>query len=244
MVKLEKDDSGKLTQIYPESYTDLKKGYTLTSKKGDSIHITGKISSEWDDCSIIIPLENSDDYDMNYYIELTVNGREHYDEALSRFNEFKQNENCQSAENRYTTGTGLRTFISAIVKIVLIFLVSIWLVGILSMINSVNTSVLNRSRELMMLRSVGMTRKQLRRSILLETIMFSATAAVSGTLVGIAGFVLFTNAAGMKTSSLIKYIIPVAAVSLTLNVIIALISALPATRSLGRVESIAQASNE
>ena len=242
--EVERDDSGKLTQIYPESYTDLKKGYTLTSKKGDSIHITGKISSEWDDCSIIIPLENSDDYDMNYYIELTVNGREHYDEALSRFNEFRQNENCQLAANRYTTGTGLRTFISAIVKIVLIFLVSIWLVGILSMINSVNTSVLNRSRELMMLRSVGMTRKQLRKSILLETIMFSATAAVSGTLVGIAGFVLFTNAAGMKTSSLIKYIIPVAAVSLTLNVIIALISALPATRSLGRVESIAQASNE
>ena len=229
---------------YERSYTALKKGCDLVTENNIRFHITGIVVSEDTQYAIIIPLNKAPEYNMRYYIELTVNGIENYDAALERFEDFRDNENYSYAYNGFTYNTGLYAFIGAIVKTVLIFLVSIWLVGILSMINSVNTSVLNRSRELMMLRSVGMTRKQLRRSVLLETVMFSATAAVSGTLIGVVIFLIMAGLDELAKPTALTVLLPVVIVSLALNIIISLLSALPAIRSLGRVESIAQAANE
>ncbi len=229
---------------YERSYTPLKKGCDLVTENNIRFHITGIVVSEDAQYSIIIPLNKAPEYNMRYYIELTVNGIENYDKALERFEDFRDNESFLGAYNAFTYNTGRFSFIGAIVKVVLIFLVSIWLVGILSMINSVNTSVLNRSRELMMLRSVGMTRKQLRRSVLLETVMFSATAAVSGTIIAVATFIIMFGVDELRKPTALTVILPVVIASLALNIIIALLSALPAIRSLGRVESIAQAANE
>ncbi|MBR3025130.1 MAG: ABC transporter permease, partial [Oscillospiraceae bacterium] len=135
-------------------------------------------------------------------------------------------------------------FLKAIIKSVLIFLVSVWVTGILSMINSVNTSVLNRSTELMMLRSLGMTEKQLRESVLLETVMFSSAAAVTGTG---AGTLLFTGVSNMLAKiyseplpEITGMVIAVVSVTLAVNLLIALLSALPAVRALGKVENIAR----
>ncbi|MBP5579495.1 MAG: ABC transporter permease [Ruminococcus sp.] len=236
------DDDGKLIEKYETSYYDLKDGYKLTTTYGDRIKVIGKISSRSTINGLIVPLENSAEFNMTYSIGLTVNGSKHYREAVKLFNEFVEKNNLEMAENLYSMNTGLHEFIFAIVKIVLIFLVSIWLVGILSMINSVNTSVLNRSRELMMLRSVGMTKKQLRRSIMLETLIFSATAAISGTLIGVIAARLVGGRFNMH--ELTAYVLPVVIISLTLNIVIALLASIPAIRSLGKVESIAQASNE
>ena len=236
------DDDDRPIEQYETSYYDLKNSCKLTVTGGNRIKVIGKVSCRHSLSGLIIPLENSADYNMVYNIGLTVNGSKHYKEALRLFNEFTEKNNCEMIENLYSVNTGLIDMIFAFAKIVLIFLVSIWLVGILSMINSVNTSVLNRSRELMMLRSVGMTRKQLRRSILLETLMFSATAAISGTLLGvIAARLTFGR---FNLHELTTSVIPVVIISLTLNVIIAMIASIPAIHSLGRVESIAQASNE
>lgn len=229
---------------YERSYTALKKGCDLFTTNNASFHITGIVVSEDTQYAVIIPLKKAVDYGMRYNIDLTVNGIENYDAALERFEDFKDNENYSHAYNGFTYNTGLFSFIGAIIKTVLIFLVSIWLVGILSMINSVNTSVLNRSRELMMLRSVGMTRKQLRRSVLLETVMFSATAAVSGTIIGVVISVILLKSYGAPIPTAMAMILTVIAASVTANILIAILSALPAIRSLGRVESIAQAANE
>ena len=232
-------------QKYEKSYTDLKKGYDITTISGDdSFHVTGKVVTADASNSLILSLKNAYEYNIYYDIKVTVNGPQHYAEALKCFSKFEQNESYSRAYNMFAYSTGLSTFIKAIVKIVLIFLISIWLVGILSMINSVNTSVLNRSRELMMLRSVGMTRKQLRRSVLLETVMFSSTAAVSGTLIGIVIFLIIFGLDELAKPTALTVILPVVIASLALNIIISLLSALPAIKSLGRVESIAQASNE
>ena len=240
--EMDTDDDDKLIEKHKTSYYDLKDGYRLTTTSGDRIKVIGKISSKSTINGLIVPLENSAEFNMTYSIGLTVIGSKHYREAVKLFNEFVEKNNLEMAENLYSMNTGLHEFIFAIAKIVLIFLVSIWLVGILSMINSVNTSVLNRSRELMMLRSVGMTRKQLRRSIMLETLMFSATAAISGTLIGVIAVRLAVGRFNMH--ELTAYVLPVVIISLTLNIVIALLASIPAIRSLGRVESIAQASNE
>ena len=228
--------------LYDKGYTDLKKGYKITDMLGCEYQIKGIVTCSLElDRAIILPVEKAADYYATYDIGLNVADTAHYSEALKRVNELKENTTDAYIWNNFAYHTGLSTFLGALLKIIATFLASIWLVGILSMVNSVNTSVLNRSRELMMLRSVGMTRKQLRKSVFLETIMFSATAAIMGTLVGIGGFMLFLwSSLSLKN----LFAVPtVALLSLTVNIIISLLAAIPAIKSLGKVESIAQAAN-
>lgn len=244
------------TEVTPRYYRKLDTPVKITCKgsfrggelskeiilKSKDLNIIGVSSTPLLRNTLILPLEmiNSNSFD----IELTVNGKEHYAEAEKLFDSFTRNTSCDFYENIYMIGTGALELFKAVIRIIFVFLASIWLVGILSMINSVNTSVLNRSRELMMLRSVGMTRKQLRRSVILETVMFSSTAAITGTILGVVCFLLFVcfilqNMYLMSLSGIVIVVI----LSLTVNIIIALLSALPAIRNLGRVESIAQAAN-
>ena len=205
----------------------------------EKIKLVGESTSKLQKTGLIIPLETTLNFNIPYNITLTTN-KEHYEEAVKIFDDFVQNNNTMYSMNAYMVGTGLIDFISSIVKLVLTFLVSIWLVGILSMVNSVNTSVLNRSRELMMLRSVGMTRQQLRKSVILETLLFSSTSAIMGTILGVAVFILVWND---RISKVIIPIIIVVILSIILNILIAIVSAIPAIKSLGKVESIAQAVN-
>ena len=205
----------------------------------EKIKLVGESTSKLPKTGLIIPIETTLNFNIPYNITLTTN-KEHYEEAVKIFDDFVQNNNTMYSMNAYMVGTGLIDFISSIVKLVLTFLVSIWLVGILSMVNSVNTSVLNRSRELMMLRSVGMTRQQLRKSVILETLLFSSTSAIMGTILGVAVFILVWND---RISKVIIPIIIVVILSIILNILIAIVSAIPAIKSLGKVESIAQAVN-
>ncbi|EWM54988.1 ABC transporter permease [Ruminococcus flavefaciens] len=229
----------------PRSFDRFERALRLNTLTDFDADIIGVISSpiQLDGC-VVIPSENAMSIlSLGFDIELQVNGREQYEEAQAIMDKFLDNAYYSSYQNMYMNGTGVNEFIKAIIKIVLVFLVSIWLVGILSMINSVNTSVLNRSRELMMLRSVGMTRKQLRNSVILETLMFSAAAAILGTAIGVGGFLFFIIVLTKQGSLLIiSTVIIVAVLSVVLNIIIALAAALPAVKSLGKVESIAQAS--
>lgn len=218
----------------PEKETYIEFYSTDTKKK-----FIGAVRSQFSSGGFIIPLESAAEFNMPMDITLTTN-REHYEEAEKIFKDFTTNNIVEYFQNSYMVGTGLTSFIKAIAKITLTFLVSIWLVGILSMINSVNTSVLNRSRELMMLRSVGMTRNQLRKSVLMETMMFSAVAAIVGTILGV---LIYIPVFGRSVEKQIGTIVTVILLSILLNIIIAILSAIPATKTLEKIDSIAQAVN-
>ena len=193
---------------------------------------------------IIIPIEKSAESNIEYNITLRISDYKHYPEALKLYDEFLSQTTYDFSENMFMIGTGVTEFVNDIIKIIIGFLVSIWLVGILSMINSVNTSVLNRSRELMMLRSVGMSRKQLRKSVMLETIMFSSTAAITGTALGVGGFLAFIFMLIKDNSAAVWGMVALTVtVSIAVNIIIAMIAAIPAIKNLNKVEAIAQASN-
>lgn len=229
-------DSGEYSFAPAEKETMAEDHYT-----GTQISFLGTVSSSYSrDNTLIIPVENSLDLGMPYSIKLKTN-RAHYDEAESIFKDFTRDNNLIYYSNNFMGGTGIKEFTMAIVKIVLTFLVSIWLVGILSMINSVNTSVLNRSRELMMLRSVGMTKQQLRKSVMLETMMFSATSAIAGTALGAGMFLYYiTQVIGETRLTIFGAVIGVVVLSIILNIAIAMLSSIPAIKSLERVNSIAQ----
>ena len=231
----------KKVESFPSSYKKLTEKTEL--KYDDKVFNIVGISSSHANQGVIIPIEDSAGLDPLYEIQLRVSDQAHYEEAEKLFNEFSEKSIYDFKINMYTLGTGLNEFINAIIKIAIGFFVSIWLVGILSMINCVNTSVLNRSRELMMLRSVGMTRKQLRKSVMLETILFSSTAAITGTALGVGGFLATFLIMDKIPSDVWGLVTLVVIMSIILNIIIALVSAIPAIKNLGKVEAIAQAAN-
>ena len=233
---------------YDKEYIPVGKNVTLKLSENEILNISGIVRTKYwyTQNAFFISVENADEYiNANTYFNLylTVNGQEHYAEALECVNDFK-NMTGTDMLNNYRYSSGIDQLVKAVVKAALIFLASIWLVGILSMINSVNTSVLNRSSELMMLRSLGMTEKQLRRSVLLETVMFSSSAAVSGTAIGTWLFCsvsdLLAQIYSERVTGIAGPVIAVIAVTLLINVLIALISALPAVKALGMIENIAR----
>ncbi|WP_028520973.1 ABC transporter permease [Ruminococcus flavefaciens] len=236
-------DAGKTTEVSERRYEKFSKPISVEGSQGFKTDVSGVVySPKAIGYALIVPIEMADGYTTEYDMYLTVNGMKNYEKANSTMEKYINNTTLIQFEDFFMAKTGLKEFVKAIVKIILIFLISIWLVGILSMINCVNTSVLNRSRELMMLRSVGMTRKQLRKSVILETIMFSATAAVIGTLLGLGLFLIFVYLLIREPNMLhIGKVAAVLIASLTLNIIISLLSAIPAIRNLGKVEAIAQA---
>ena len=236
-------DTDKTTEVSERRYEKFSKPISVEGSQGFKTDVSGVVySPKAIGYALIVPIEMADGYTTEYDMYLTVNGMKNYEKANSTMEKYINSTTLIQFEDFFMAKTGLKEFVKAIVKIILIFLISIWLVGILSMINCVNTSVLNRSRELMMLRSVGMTRKQRRKSVILETIMFSATAAVIGTLLGLGLFLIFVYLLIREPDMLhIGKVATVLIASLTLNIIISLLSAIPAIRNLGKVEAIAQA---
>lgn len=218
---------------------------TLDIAKKTSVKLIGSLCSDgiyrrasFDE--LLIPMElaeqiledDGEDFVCGSTLYITVNGEQNYDAAV---------ELCESLagkgryENNYFAGTGLKTFIAAVVKLVLMLLLSVWLVGVLTMTNCVNTSVLNRQKELLMMRSVGMSRKQLAGTVILESVIFSAFSVIIGTLLGSLSFVILKIAMGYVNGPLFMgAAIGTVAISLLLNLIFAVLAALPGMDSLKR----------
>lgn len=233
-------EEGKRTEIYERKF--VKTDNITLNINNDKYNVIGAATSPAI-TGVIIPVERSADLYISYDITLRVSDYKHYPEAQKLYDEFISKANYSEEMNAFMVGTGVNELLNAIIKVIICFLVSIWLVGILSMVNSVNTSVLNRSRELMMLRSVGMSRKQLRKSVMLETIMFSSRGAIAGTILGAGGFLSLFIGDEKIPADAWRMVAIVVTISIIINILIALLAAIPAIKNLGKVESIAQAAN-
>lgn len=226
---------------YYSSYYD--KGYDtppeITANEDDKIKLIGQICFEGArPQEAYIPYDSAEKYRINtygfgYLCYLTVNGHENGYAALKEIKEFERDNNVIDFANNYMIGTGLKDFIRAIVGIVLTFILSVWLAGVFSMINTVNTSVLNRSRELKMVRAVGMTKRQLYGSIILESVLFSAVSTIFGILTGAALFTFMVREILVINDPIpMSGVIAAMVIMLAVNVIVAAVSSIPAINSL------------
>jgi putative ABC transport system permease protein len=68
------------------------------------------------------------------------------------------------------------------------------LIAVLGIVNTLAMSVLERTREIGLLRAVGMTRRQLRRTVRLEAVLISVYGAVLGLALGVVLGVSLTRA--------------------------------------------------
>ncbi len=235
------DENGNGIRQYDDYYQALDTPLTVKYKlKNISIDVIGSACSAFSHIPcLIIPIESDIAKEMDIMLEIKakVNGQENYKEAEKVFSEFVEESGSDFYSNEYMAVTGFSEFVKAIIKIAVTFIASIWLVGILSMVNSINTSVLNRSRELMMLRSVGMSRKQLRKTVLLESVMFSALASSLGILIAIGAFFVVMNMVGFEVTFLVSMAVGLI-LSIALNIVIAILAAIPGARNLEKAESL------
>ncbi len=215
-----------------------------------NLKLMGAICFEHNYYTIILPVENlkktftdfssPDDFDapLDYYCTyLIVADNNDYEQALEVAKNWSHSftEPGEFADH-YVMYTGMRSLIMAIVKTIFIFLIAIWLTGILSMVNSINTSVLNRQNELLMMRSVGMSKKQLLGTVVIESLLFSSVSTIIGLILGAASF-LFTVLVVFGepfTPLLITAVIIVAAAALLLNLIISVLASIPGVKTLSR----------
>ncbi|MBR4101258.1 MAG: ABC transporter permease [Oscillospiraceae bacterium] len=177
---------------------------------------------------------------MNGVIRLYVDGHQNHEAAQAAIDAFTQKVSGCMLIDQYMDNTGQISFFNAIFKILGIFVVSVWLVGILTMVNSINTSVLNRQKELLMLRSVGMTKRQLQLSVMLEGVLYCLVSTVIGLLIGVSGYSFYVDYANWHFTGLSVmqvFILPVMLTvigTILLNLLIAVLAAVPALDSLSK----------
>ncbi len=177
---------------------------------------------------------------MNGVIRLYVDGHQNHEAAQAAIDAFTQKVSGCMLIDQYMDNTGQISFFNTIFKILGIFVVSVWLVGILTMVNSINTSVLNRQKELLMLRSVGMTKSQLQLSVMLEGMLYCLVSTVIGLLIGVGGYIFYVDYANWYFTGLSVmqvFILPVMLTvigTILLNLLIAVLAAVPALESMSK----------
>ncbi|MEU6236455.1 FtsX-like permease family protein [Kitasatospora sp. NPDC047058] len=112
-------------------------------------------------------------------------------------------------------------------------------VAVLGVVNTLALSVVERTREIGLLRAIGLSRRQLRRMIRLESVVIALFGAVLGTVLGLAWGV--TGQQVLKDQGLASLAVPAGTIVATLiaSVVIGLVAALiPAFRA-GRMNVLA-----
>ena len=151
--------------------------------------------------------------------------------------EYEQTNNVFFVDN-YKESTGLFSVLNTILTIGSIALAAVWLTGIFTMLNTVNTSVLNRAEELSMLRMIGMSRKMMRKTVLMESSIYCEFSTMIGGLLGVSGSLYMMTAMDFFGSEDVEMVfvtfgIVLAAVIIS-NFLISRVAALPSLHTLKR----------
>lgn len=210
---------------------------------GTEIQLLGTVNCQerdnlYDVDCLYLPRERIAEFDGFLGIEhisIMVNGPKNREVCLELIDRFlEQAEGVYSLTDMYYAYTGCNSIVNAIFTVSMIFLLCIWLVGVLSMVNAINTSVLNRQNELVMMRAVGMTIRQLYQNVFLESCLFTVLSSTLGVILGLAAHLYV-----LKTLQMLKAFQPVLCIlvvllTIVLNLGISLVSAVPGLQSLGK----------
>ena len=239
----DKDSAALRFETPQQAGTDADTEYELTpnTKIKMSGVLRGTLEGKAETYMLLVPAENVTGLNLpsanklfnnNVRIEAWVTDNVSYPEAKQQLTEFAAGYDDQFMDT-YFAGTGRETLLRTIAVICAIVLLAVWLTGILTMVNTVNTSVLNRADELMMLRTVGMSKRSVRLTVLLESMIFCGIATLIGSILGLSGtfwFFVMTEL-NLALSPVTPMLIALAA-TLIVNLLIAAVAARPGLRTL------------
>jgi putative ABC transport system permease protein len=125
-----------------------------------------------------------------------------------------------------------RAAIDQFLLIIFALLALALIIAVFGIVNTLALSVMERTREVGLLRAVGLSRKQLRRMIRLESVVISLLGAILGMAMGVVFGVLITYALHDEGLEVIRVPVPQLAVFLVLALVIGVLAAvLPARRA-------------
>ena len=109
------------------------------------------------------------------------------EDALAGMPTVEVRDQARAAEARTASLDGILTLITAVLMLTV-------LIAMLGITNTLALSIIERTRELGLLRAVGMTRRQLRTMIRTESLLIAVAGLLLGTTVGVATSALFVRA--------------------------------------------------
>ena len=122
---------------------------------------------------------------MNYWFDVEDGGEDAMESFLKSYTETV--EPMMSYSSKTTRASQFEGMRNMILVVGGSLSVVIGLIGVLNFVNSVMTSIISRRREFAVLSAVGMTVKQQRRMLILESLFCAMAAAAAGTALS-AGF--------------------------------------------------------
>ena len=231
-------------------YDDFGNEITAEDVTSVTVPVTGIFKRESDatNLKIMIPMElfsdqlkDLADTSTNVMYSLTLRTNTDYPEAREKLSEIRDGYEAQNIthwyNDNYAETTGMVALLKTILAIAVIALSAVWLTGIFTMLNTVNTSVLNRAEELAMLRMIGMSRKMMRKTVMLESTIYCIFSTVIGGILGISGsFYMMTGMYFFQgREELVFVILGVVLTSIILaNYVISRLAARPSLHTLNR----------
>lgn len=243
-------------KLYETGFTAAKgEPPVLIEECGDRIPMLGALATEspYQSLVIMIPADNAETLLQTHmtaplsknsspahvHIRLTVAGTSKYEAARDELSDYVSHLTERFGgdtmlQDEFVENTGLKYVLLAIGSICLIALCAVWGVGIFTMLNTINTGVLNRCDELMMLRMIGMSQKQMRETVSLESVIYCSISTVIGGILGIAACLYLVMETFFDVTPTATFAILFLSLLLTLlvNTLIARIAAKPGLRAL------------
>lgn len=193
--------------------------------------------------AFFLPIEFFEDFNEDFFsysrimLNIYLNDDEDaYDKAYAAIEEYNSRygvEACYVNMDNYLLNNKLGALLKGIIIMVSSFILIMWLIGIVNMVNTINTGVLNRRRELAMLKAVGTSSKMINKSIYLESMMFAFTSTLIGLLIADVVVKLFLSAELFSDSILGTIVfVGINVITIILNVIIAVLAAKPSLNTI------------
>ncbi len=188
----------------------------------------------WSGSGLLLPIENYYRYFdyLGVTASLDATQQAKYGDLLASVTQMTQ-ENGLEMYDAYAGATGLVKILIALLAAMVIFLGSIWLAGVFSMVNTLHTNVLNRRSELRMLRAVGCSIKQMKKMLVMEGMLFSSVSTAIG--IGLGALLAYAadgGAKGADTVSIGIYIVIYTAALFGINLLISVLCAKPGLKTL------------
>lgn len=119
------------------------------------------------------------------YVDVVAKPSADYDTMIAELEALSDETIGLVYSDSYFENTGYIAQTLRIFAVLAIVIICVWLAGVLTMVNSMHTNVLNRHAELRMLRTVGCSIKQIKKILVTEGMLFSATASILGCGLGL-----------------------------------------------------------
>ena len=135
---------------------------------------------------------------------------------------FSAHEDYYSILNVHENAKGMESTYTLIAIFLYGFIIVIALIGVTNIFNTITTNMNLRRREFAMLRSIGMTEKEFRRMVSLESFFYGTNSLMIGVPIGtILSYIIFKVL--MKGSFQMKYELPMTGILITVGAVFLLI---------------------